>query len=766
MSANKPKISVDDILSGLDKIDLKESLYDTYSNQTYLPILKDRSVLNKFGTLTAEQLNQILKGSNLIQSATSPTKWDQHFFGPIKGSKVRLVTFLRNTPSGTATVASEMHTFYTNYTFLTEDVDVTPTDLSGRYIIASNGTSDAPVAYVQSPADPAKSLYVGRKTSGTYNSYTVSGGAPPTAEGLLVKSFGGYISNQVLQSAMTKVRSFSNPNEQAILDQIRHTTKDFPVLINSICYGLVDSLNIVTSATQSGTSKMAGNALLGHNYLTHAAFDETSLFSLSGETREEIKAELTKLVKTEAPYNNKWLPLISAFYDADKKARSASSLYRAILNMFFSSFGNIFSVVSKSVGYTTGRPMPLKSFIVLKDAEAKIKHTYSLLASNALYTTSPTETRLANPFIRVSWSAVPSGNSFYYGLTVDLLSLDFPDTDTYISGNIGRSKSADIKVARLPEQATQYLVRESIKNSGNTAYNEAAFLAGFSSAGTSMATVNAGNEDILRSILKTKINSAYTGAGNESVFSKQGEVFYAGLPLLFMQLAALELKYPIKALASDVTTLLQGNAVLVKDLAAKVTDYMPAGISPDFVEPNLSVGLEAVLTKMANKYTKDAIDNIPNVKECILEYVADQVDFYFGLMEKKVNQGKFKLEPGTDRPEKSILRERLGRVIEHHITTECEAVAPIVTQLLTDMYNPDESILTLQGSNPSYKKLLRMLSNLQSGVWTTDDKSVLLVGRNVVMPGKKILQLNEAVLSELRSSKTVAPEEAEEEEAP
>lgn len=728
MPDNKPLI--DKILSGLDKLDLKESLRDDFSNNTYLPILKDRSVLNKFGTLTGQQLQAILQSSGFEQSAKT-AKWDQHFFGPIKGSKVRLATFLRNTNAKeTATKStSEMVTFYTNYytnyKFLNEaSVEVTPTDLSGKFIIATSGTSDAPIAYVKSPTDPTHTLFVGRRPSGSYGHFSGSG-SPQTPEGHLIKSFANIHAKQILQSATAKVASFSNENEKAILNTIASNTTQYPVLYSSICYALVDALNIVTSTTQSGTSKQAGNALLGHNYLTHNAFDETAMFSLSQGERDDIKNELTKLVKSETPYFNKWLPQITAFLEADKKARSASSLYRAILNMFFSTFGNVFSVLSKTAGRTTGEPLPLGSFLASPGVDAKIQTSFALVRANEIYLNDPgNDKKLYNPFVRFVWETTPAPGGFYYALTVQLISLLEFNSEVLLTSKLAMSV-ADIKKARLPEQATKFLAAETIKNSVSREYDEAAFLNSFNSPDTSIATVNAGNEAILRSILHSKIQPY---SKETPLFSKEPDVLYAGLPKLFMQLGKYVNLFVPDTQISDILDPDNLNWVELNNIMSRV------GNEKDTREKEIM--LRGAITQF-----KDGFYNTDGIPSFVSRL--KQTNAYINEKLTSIHRDRYSDEKTRPSVDIDGITDRIDNFLQNEIKKACILPYTLVTELLKELYDPAVPLAKLASDSATYAKLCIVVQNLQLGLWSVygGGKNHTLVKSSAVKDSA-ILQLN------------------------
>jgi hypothetical protein len=754
----KNKSLIDAILSDLDKIDLKESLRDDFSNNTYLPILKDRSVLNKFGTLTGQQLRDILQASGLNTSAKSP-KWDQHFFGPIKGSKVRLATFIRNTNAKETETkpTSEMVTFYTNYytnyTFLAEgSVEVTPTDLSGKFIIATSGNSDAPIAYVKSPFDTTNTLFVGRRPSGSYGNFSGSS-SPQTPEGHLIKSFASIHANQILQSATSKVASFSNDNEKAILNSIVSNTNQYPVLYNSIVYALVDSLNIVTSTTQSGTSHQAGNALLGHNYLTHNSFDETAMFSLSQEERDDIKNELAKLVTSQPPYFNKWLPQITAFLEADKKARSASSLYRAILNMFFSTFGNIFSVVSRTAGRTTGEPLPLGAFLASPNIDSKIQTSFSLVGSDEIYLNDPgNDKRFYNPFVRFFWSTTPAPGGFYYSLNVELLSLLEFNSSVLFPLRLSMSVS-DIKTARLPEQATKFLAMDTIKNSASQEYDETSFLNQFNSPNTAVATVNAGNESVLRSILKSKVQPYSPEA---PLFSKQPDVLYAGLPKLFMQFSKYSFLFVPDTEIIDILNPSRLNWTAINNIVSLVGDEK----DHDIKERTIRNLLELFTDGFSN--TEGIPSFTTRLQQIIERLKTDLIDIHNSRFPDATTRRNIDFDE---------IISTFGAFLTNEIKQACTLPILLVTDLLKELYNPEIPLNKISSESPSLAKLAIVVRNLQLGVWSIygHSKNYILGGHNAIKDSP-ILQLDlnviHAFLNPKKASASENPFKKDEQDIP
>lgn len=732
MTYKVPAITIDSILSGLDLLALKESLQDTYSNQAYTPLLRDTWAGKKFLSMSQEELDKILKAS-FYNTATSNTKMTQHFYGNILQAPVKLSTFLKQS---TQVGETEESTFYTNYTLLNE-ITASPVDQNNDVLVAaSDGVN---LAYIKSKASP--DIFIARRPALTYSSFS-SKNTPQVEEGRRIREFANSNSNAIRDMAFNKLLSMSSQEEQKILTLFKADNQIYPVLLDSISFAFVDALNLLSASSRVGAAKHAANSLLGHSYLTRGAFDQDTLFSINPEVSRDLHNLLTEIVTFHPPYVNKWAPNTADFDLADKRVRSAPAAFKAMLNMFFSTFGNLYSALSKSVGRSSAEPMDLSFYSSTSSIEDKIKYTIDLMAAGKLWATQSIDKLLANSFTRLVWSFNPAGN--YYSVGIDIVSINITEaTDSHRITISGSSFLADKKVARLPINATTFLLHG--KN-----YDKEEYISLYKSAGAT-STVNGGNENVLRELLA----SQFVSLSADHIFSTTPKVIYAGIPKLFMQLSS---KIPDKLLV----------------LPIKVGDAFDGIKEKIQNDPSLKTIVSGWTKEKQNKYTyalniiesglKDSINTIDRIKppgsnedlgtfsdiifhwlynpsiSPLLKETSEEI-FIDGMPIKDENgNNKRQKVPGIFKDR--VYLDKIQYIILAHIHEQLVPAEELTGNLLSQLYTPSFSMLGVDRMDHSL-----LLENLQFGMWAFEDSPKTFLGLvNIVTKTGNMLQLNEEVM--------------------
>lgn len=670
---SKPSI-VDSLIKGLELLDLRESLRDDFSAQNYLPILKDRSVLNKFGTLTAQQLHQILSGSDSL----STTKWTQHFYGNITNSRVKLATFVKQqgSPNDGAKLP-EAHMFYTNYRVLTE-LAGKPADHTGTIILVP--TDGVTLAYIRT--DPEPNTLISRRPSGKY-SFFVSTKTPQVHEGRLIKNYS--VSNYafIRNAACDRLAAFCTPQEKAILESYKEANTATPVLQDSITFSLVDTLNLISGSTTIGSGKQAGNALLGHNYLTHNSFDQSTLFSMRPELQDDIVKSLQQIVSFSPPFVNNWAPESSIFDEAEKKNKSAPSTFRKMINIFFSSFGNIYSSLNKSVGATSSDSFDLRPYIASgMSSDSRIQLTVSQLMSGTIYDLPPETKELKNAFLRLIWRYNDSGNPWedYYYIGLEIVSL-YPEQDKNFLSFSTAPSVQDKKNARLPAAAALYF--------RPNPFDPGKYISTFTAAAN---TVNAGQEALLRAILQSKLEA-------KGLFDTKPEILFSGIPRILAQLTAKQLKVLPVDLRSVLSDSLVGEIndyAGIKDLSTKPSPTSPTGQSDPLyaaVREVLAVVSGVLQTKRINPEEDISFDDL--VESTTARVYSNSV---------------FQSRLAKD----TVLKVK--DLINLKVFAALVPAEDVVRNFLTYMYSDSNSLLSLTKSK-EFTVLTTILDNAQVGLW-------------------------------------------------
>lgn len=738
MSNKINPITINDLLSGLELLDLKESLKDTYSSQVYEPLLKDTSVGKKFLSMSPEELHKILT-VNFHQLASSQVKMTQHFYGNIVQAPVKLSTFLKKS----ATVENY---FYTNYKVLNE-ITATPVDQNNDVLVASSDGVN--IAYIKSKA--SENIFIARRPALNYMSFSTKS-SPQVEEGRRIRDYANSVSSTIRNTAFDRLSVLVSPEEKQLLEEFKKEGQIYPVLVDSISFAFVDALNLISSSTRIGSSKQAANALLGHSYLTRGAFDQETLFSLNPAVSNDIHTDLSHIVSFQPPYINKWAPNTADFDLADKRVRSAPSTFKSVLNMFFSTFGNLYSALSKSVGRSSNEPMDLSFFTSTSSVDAKIDHTIDLMSSGKLWATQSIDKLLANAFTRLVWNFSPEGN--YYSVGLDIVSLNVvEDSETGFISITGTSFLADKKLARLPVNATTYLLHG--KN-----YSKEEYLKLYKSAGAT-ATVNGGNENVLRQILNAQLLSTT----NDQIFSKTPQVIYAGIPKIFMQLSS---SNPDKLLVLPKHAKHAFTGLVSKLENEKSLKILMESWSKE-KQKRYKTAIRIIVNRLEDSFGAASVGDGGSsisgdtIEDLILRWIFNPKFSPLltpGEEEERNASGNFVRDASGAIVTKKVpglfsdltILKLIERVIKQHLHEQFVTADTPIIELLHSLYNPSFSMVNIDNLNHSV-----LFENLQSGLWAFEESPDTFIGaKNIISKVGNMLQLNEDILLDRYNSFSIS----------
>ena len=743
MNQNKP-ITISDILLGLEKLDLKEAILSDPATDGYSQAWKDSGewIKKKFGGMSSDELTDILNAKAWTTSAAHPTKWTNHFYGTMLQQGVKLASFAKEG-------VHENFTFYTNYTFLSEEhlhgipISDQPGNMGNILSVQSEGIS---LAYVQSKFKD-KDTYVARRPSGKYINFTPAKPLNST-EARKLHQFASSQSVNIRNIAASKLSAFLRDEEKAVLPLIIQNTQYSPVLMDSISFALVDALNLNVSNTQ-GSSKEAASALLGHSYITRGAFDEDTLFSLRPDITQDVSKELEAIINSRPPFRNEYAPDPSIFPLAEKLAKSAPSKFAKGLNMFYSCFGNLFSSLSRVVGHTTAQPFDITPFISL---DPKEKVTETLKQTSTLFTTKSDDKLLNNVFIRLGWS-FNAGNQ-YYSLFLDMLTIDTNKQGGLISIDNAFIRP-DKKQARISTGFMMY------QNKDNPTKDE--YIAKY--IPEKSGTANAGNEDALRKILYSK----YIDSGSGILFDQSSSIVFAAVPRIFVSLVKLPyLKVlPMSVLdvlnkfSNDFDTMItlaiekRINTEYSKDIILNMKtmyDHLKSSFPLVGAPKGTLITWKETLDAAIDKYLVD-----PENKNLIISYdlLTDEYQKEIDLLKAKVPESK---SAAGDRKtieinyiQENIIEELIKlinvEIVDKNLSGSLIPINDVIPALNLELYDPkiDLASLISEGSK-TVVELNNIIVNLQYGIWSkigpTNPSKTNTFDMNLFIPGKLEINTN------------------------
>ncbi len=467
---------ITDILARLENIELREELHDAYFQNTTLPALKNNNIIKKFGTLTQDQLNQLI--ANALQGADikNTPKWLQLLFGSILSQPVRLATYLAAKKK-----VIEAMSNYKSYIALIEDVKVDPATRNRDMLFLRD--SNILVAYVRTVYDD---IYVGGVFADQYKNYTSIGNNPTPNEGLAVKRFGYAIVNTIKQQAGEAVLSkLTTDAEKQVFQALLNDASLNTLLADVCCLAATDALNQGSLNERYGNTFKAAEALKSNNLLQNISGVE-SLAMSNPEMATDIE---TKLAETSAQKSRYWVDPRKLKL-AKQKINSTQNPNTASINNFVSTYQNLVSYVGKCLGDTK---IDLDTFFVLEPEEKK----NAILNASGIdfYTAINSETgTIRNGFLRI----VTRDMAHCFGISPDVAhGWTFISPDGSTTSNrvlvVKDSIAKDLKTPLLDNSVHNYIVHEASKRYSKPQISPGMYAQTFADAETkSDAQQNAG----------------------------------------------------------------------------------------------------------------------------------------------------------------------------------------------------------------------------------------------------------------------------------
>ena len=389
---------------------------DPYAREKLAPHLFNTSIIDKFGSLSADQQRGLEQGVANALDKTKEVNWTQFFYNEILANKtIKLCTFLtknEDTPKPTTTplaqkIVSDSYDISTyalsNYTTLFEaaNYDTTVGDRRGDSLYLNSGQESR--AYMRS-VPPW--LYVGSSGDNLkYQNFTQAKLSPRNEEAQKVTTFATSIMPQVRTDVFASLESqFKGETEKAFLAQFKHGNLP-PVFIDSLMFGLVDVLNLPLSKNY-GKGAQAGLKLQANPLITNNFYGE-NLTQVIPAVASDLMANLERITARENPY----VTDISKLTAIVNSSKSRASLYNALTTVLFLNFGNLISKCAQAAGTNK---FDLASIIELPSAQDKIDAYYDAVSNRSVAEEFNEKSSLPNPFIRLTFTKIPhNGKSVY-----------------------------------------------------------------------------------------------------------------------------------------------------------------------------------------------------------------------------------------------------------------------------------------------------------------------------------------------------------------
>lgn len=390
---------VTNILARLENIELREELHDTYFQNKTLPTVMSKGVINKFGTLTQDQLNQMVMNAIAGADLKNAPKWLQYLFGSILSQPTRLTTFLSAKKKVIETLTN-----YKSYIELYEDVKADPATRNRDTLYLRDANVN--IAYVLSVY---KDVYVGSILADQYKNFTSVGNNPSTKEGLKVKHYGYSIVNAVKEKAVADLLSkITSPQDKQIITALAKDASLNTLLADTACLAAVDALNQGTFSERYGELFKAAAALKSNNLLQNISGVE-SLASSRPEIAADIETKLTTATQQRSVY---WVDP-NKLRIAVQKMRSTQNPNTASINNFVSTYQNLVSYIGQCVGNTK---MDLDDFFVLP-ADQKKTAFLNLVGNGFFEAVDSNPKTLRNAFTRI----VTKNMVHCFGMSPDIM---------------------------------------------------------------------------------------------------------------------------------------------------------------------------------------------------------------------------------------------------------------------------------------------------------------------------------------------------------
>jgi hypothetical protein len=530
---DKPKaIDIESLIARLEDIELSETFRDEYFHNTTLPILKDTSIMKKFGQLSQDDQDRMAKDAFDMGDINNPAKWAQLLYGSILSNRVRLSTFLSK--EGGDIQAQEA--FYSNYKImkplLEAQIDVTVGDRNDQTLFLKDPTEMR--AYVKTDVD--RNMYISGTESGQYKDYLQSSSNPKSMEGKKAKAFATAIVNQVKAAAVSDMeRVFKGKTEIEMLNAFKAHPGIYAVLLDSITLALIDLLNQGTYSANYGTTTFkAAQALLGNNLLADQPVGYKSLKGMNPEAAADIETKLTAVMSQINPY----MVDIRKMHTAFVKARSSQSLYTTAINTMVSSFSNLVSAVGKTLGTTKFNFDDL----LISPVDSKAQQLLDLTKVHAIYGAATMGSDyLINPFLRIVTKEMRLSASNGFAIVTDLSNGVAFEKDANSGGRLhAKTINKDSKGAFIAEDAHRHILNEVLKQYGTispTLYTRV--LSSIETKADSQANTFQGNEKTTKDQLLTVLEHLFNPSTHQL---ETGKVLFALVPKALIEGSLIGLK--------------------------------------------------------------------------------------------------------------------------------------------------------------------------------------------------------------------------------
>lgn len=451
------KIDLDAVIARLETLELSEALHDDHFQNVTLPILKDRSVMNYFGTLTQADQDRMQQDAMSAQDLNNPTKWTQMFFGSILSNRVRLTTFIDAEKSEGQPPVQTQESFYTNYKLpvplFEEDLQVGLGTMHDELFLKD------PLeirAYVRTAL---RNLFISSTESGQYKDFIQASSFPKSVEGKKLKEFASSITERVKAAALADMtKMFKSPAEKEALQSLLNHAGIYAVLLDSINLALVDLLNQGTFSTNYGSTFKAANALLANNMLMDMPAGYKTLKQMNPEVAVDLTTKLTLATKRINPYLIDKSKMIAAF----TRARNVKSPHGTAINRCLSNFANLVS----NIGKTLGTNFDFDDYVVVPQ-DRKAEYFLSLLDNPIYRSNSVGSDHLTNAFICIESKHLSSGQlggvAIAAKASVGVKFQKVSNRDTLAISDVPSKLS---KAAVISDKANQYICNDALRNYG------------------------------------------------------------------------------------------------------------------------------------------------------------------------------------------------------------------------------------------------------------------------------------------------------------
>ena len=514
---------------------------DPYAKEKIVPHLFNIDIIKAAGSLTPEQQEAMRQHAIASHQALRTTNWTQIFFNTMlrgASSTVKLTTLLEN-PS----ILNSSTDFYTNYNisifsplFEAESVGVVA-GARDRSIVFLNSNKEIR-AYIR--AARSTSLYIGAASSGHYINFTQNFMSLPSEEALKVKSFGDSIFQQVSQKVFGEIEQhFRTPQEKEFFKTL--TSEALPnVVKDAFIFGLVDTLNLPLSPSY-GTQHQAGNKLATSPLITNTGEYGDSLSASNPEAASVISEKLHACLN----HSNPFVIDMQKLMQANSRVRTKQTFWNSLTTVIFGNFGNILSKLDKVVG----SKFDFAPIMTQPDINNKVALTKQAYKQGHIFRDIDADNKVPNPFVKITFNHTQETRSAYVIRPMVVSGITFKKTDILkkndrtilasFTGEKAESNSKEWKGLGIPDQQHEYLLSIAARNPDGKTVSTKAYLDALLSletrSGTSQNELAGATTTSTESLLHV-IGSLYNDG--EGTF-KPDCVLFALVPRLLFQGAEL-----------------------------------------------------------------------------------------------------------------------------------------------------------------------------------------------------------------------------------